>query len=76
MTFEELKVKYQSLADNCEKRGDLYCDNAEDAKQKGNYENASLYYNMAYTAYNEATIYIQFVNDLNEVYKTMKGLVL
>ena len=69
MTLEELRVKYQTLADNCEKRGDEYHKQAEDAKQKGNYESASLYYNMATTAYNVATIYTLFVNDLNKVTK-------
>ena len=76
MTLDELKKQYERFSEMAEKRGQVYCDNAEDAKEKGNYENASLYYNLASTAYNEATIYRKFVNDLNEVYKTMKGLVL
>ena len=69
MTLEELKKQYERFSEMSKKRGDMYRDDAEDAKQKGNYESASLYYNMASTAYNEATIYRRFVNDLNKVTK-------
>ena len=69
MTLEALRKQYERFSEMSEKRGKMYCDNAEDAKQKGNYESASLYYNMASTAYNEATIYRHFVNDLNKVTK-------
>jgi hypothetical protein len=69
MTLEELRKQYERFSEMSEKRGDMYGDNAEDAKQKGNFENASLYYNMASTAYNEATIYRQFVSDLLKVTK-------
>lgn len=64
MALEELKAKYQALADTCEKRGHMYYDDAEDAKQKGNCESAMQYYNMASAAFNEATIYVQLVTDL------------
>lgn len=69
MTLEELRKQYERFSEMSEKRGDIYHDDAEDAKQKGNYDSASLYYNMASTAYNEATIYRRFVNDLNKVTK-------
>ena len=69
MTLEELRKQYERFSEMIEKRGDMYSDDAEDAKQKGNYDSASLYYNMASTAYNEATIYRQFVNDLLKVTK-------
>lgn len=69
MTLEELRKQYERFSEMSEKRGDIYHDDAEDAKQKGNYDSASLYYNMASTAYNEAIIYRRFVNDLNKVTK-------
>ena len=69
MTLETLRKQYERFSEMSEKRGDMYHDDAEDAKQKGNYDSASLYYNMASTAYNEATIYRRFVNDLNKVTK-------
>ena len=69
MTLEELRKQYERFSEMSEKRGQMYCDNAEDANQKGNYESASLYYYMASAAYNEATIYRQFVSDLLKVTK-------
>ena len=69
MTLEALRKQYERFSEMSEKRGQMYCDKAEDAKQKGNYESASLYYNMASTAYNEATIYRNVVNNLNKVTK-------
>ena len=69
MTLEALRKQYEKFIEMCEKRGEMYCDNAEDAKQKGDYEAVSLYYNMASTAYNEAMIYKRVVNKLNKVTK-------
>lgn len=69
MTIEELRKQYERFSEMREKHGDMYYDSAEDAKQKGDYTSAGLYYNMASTAYNEATIYRHFVNDLNKVTK-------
>lgn len=69
MTLEALRKQYERFSEMSEKRGRMYCDNAEDAKQKGDYVSASLYYNMASIAYNEATIYMHFANDLSKVTK-------
>lgn len=69
MTLEALRKQYERFSEMSEKRGQMYCDKAEDAKQKGNYESASLYYNIASTAFNEAIIYRHFVDDLNKVTK-------
>jgi len=69
MTLEELKKQYKRFSELSEKRGDEYHKQAEDAKQKGDYEAARIYYNMATTAYNVATIYSLFVNNLNKVTK-------
>ena len=69
MTLEELKAKYQELADIYAKRGHMYYDDAEDAKEKGIYEGAMQYYKMSSDAFSESTIYIEFVNDLIKVTK-------
>ena len=69
MTLEALKKQYERFSEMSEKHGQMYCDKAEDAKQKGDYETASLYYNIATTAFNEAIIYRHFVNNLNKVTK-------
>lgn len=69
MTLDELKKQYERFSEMCEKRGDEYHKQAEDAKQKGDYKSAGLFYNMATTAYNVATIYTLFVNNLNKVTK-------
>lgn len=69
MTLEVLRKQYERFSEMCEKRGDEYHKQAEDAKQKGDYKSAGLFYNMASTAYNEATLYRHFVNDLLKVTK-------
>ena len=56
MTLEELKAKYQELADIYAKRGHMWYDDAEDAKEKGLYEGAMQYYKMSSDAFSESTI--------------------
>lgn len=67
MTLEALIKQYERLSEMSEKRGHMYYNDAEDARQKGNYESAMQYYNMASAAFNEATFYIEIVDDLNNV---------
>lgn len=69
MTLEELRKQYERFSEMAGKRGDMYSEDAEDAKEKGNYESANLYYSMASSAYYEGTIYMQVVNDLLKVTK-------
>lgn len=67
MTLEALRKLYEGFSEKSEKRGHMYYSDAEDAKQKGIYESAKLYYSMASAAFYEATIYMQVVNYLLKV---------
>ena len=69
MTLEALRKQYERFSKMSEKRGRMYYDDAEDAKQKGIYESANLYYSMASAAFYEATVYMQVVNYLLKVTK-------
>ena len=64
MTLEELKAKFQALADTCEKWGDEYHKQAQDLKLKGQSENASYYYDKANYEYHNAAMYTGFVTAL------------
>ena len=67
MTLEELKVKYQALAATCEKRGNEYQNQAQEAVLKGQSENASRYYDMATSEYHKAAMFIYFLTELYHI---------
>ena len=67
MTLEELKVKYQSLADTCDKKGDEYHDHAQDLTSNGLYEDASRYYDKANFEYIMSATYLMIVIDLRRI---------
>ena len=67
MTVEELKAKYQGLADTCEKKGDEFHKEAQEAELKGQSENANRYYDKANFEYYTALLYITFVGSLRRI---------
>ena len=67
MTVEELKAKYQSLVDTCNKRGDEYHNQAQELESKGQSENANRYYDKANLEYYTALLYITFVGSLRRI---------
>ena len=67
MTLEELRTKYQALADTCEKKGDEYHKEAQELVAKGQTEKASRYYGKANSEYHTAGIYTDFVIDLCQI---------
>ena len=67
MTVEELKAKYRSLADTCEKRGDEYHKQAQELVVKGDSEKASRYYDKANSEYHNAGMYTDFVIELCQI---------
>ena len=67
MTLEELKAKYQELADACEKRGDEYRNQAQELVAKGDSEKAIRYYGKANSEYHNAAMYTDFVIDLCQI---------
>lgn len=69
MTLEELRMKYQTLADNCEKRGNESCAKAEELTQANKPELAKYFYDKANSEYNTATMYMHFANELSNVTK-------
>lgn len=69
MTLEELRVKYQTLADNCEKRGDESHAKSEELMQANKLELAKYFYDKATSEYNTATMYMHFVNELSHITK-------
>ena len=67
MTLEELRVKYQALADTCEKKGDEYHKQAQELAAKGDSEKAIRYYGKANSEYHNAGVYTDFVIDLCQI---------
>ena len=67
MTLEELKAKYQSLVDTCNKRGDEYQNQAREAILKGQSENGRYYYEKAHSEYHKVAMFISFLTDLNHI---------
>ena len=67
MKVEELKAKYQALADTCEKRGDEYHNQAQELVSKGQTEDANRYYDKANLEYYTALMYITFVGSLRRI---------
>ena len=67
MTLEELKAKYQALADTCNKRGDEFHNQAQEAELKGQSENANRYFDKANFEYYTALLYITFVGSLRQI---------
>lgn len=67
MTLEELKEKYQALADTCEKKGDVYHNWGQELVAKGQTEKAGRYYGKATSEYHNAAMYTDFVIDLCQI---------
>lgn len=67
MSVEELKAKYQALADTHEKKGDAYHNQAQELESKGQDENANRYYDKANFEYYTALLYITFVGSLRRL---------
>ena len=65
MTLEELKARYQALADAYEKRGDEYNKQAQELVLKG--EDESCYFAKAISEYHIASIYEDFIIDLCQI---------
>lgn len=68
MTLEDLKAKYQELADACEKKGDEYNKQIQDLILKG--EDESRYYAKAISEFHKATIYEDIIIDLCQIETT------
>ena len=69
MTLDKLKKKYKELSEACASLGNLYEAEGDKERAQGNFENAKIFYSSAAKEFKEATIYRQFVNDLNKVTK-------
>ena len=69
MTLEELKAKYTALSQTCTECGNSYDAKSDEMRAQGNLKEAGMYYDMATKEYNQAMLFIKFVNDLNKVTK-------